>query len=62
MVGTTWLIAVAVALVVAAGIVLGWADPNPGAFLSDMGAAAAAAFYELVAGAIQDRLRGMAGG
>lgn len=61
MVGTAWLIAVAVALVVAAGIVLGWADPNPGAFISDM-AAAATAFYDVVTGAIQDRLQGVGGG
>lgn len=39
-VGTAWLIAVAVALVVAATIVLGWADPNPSVFLSGLGAAA----------------------
>lgn len=57
-VGTAWLIAVAVALVVAATIVLGWADPNPSVFLSDLGTGARA-LYDIVAGVIQDQFQGV---
>lgn len=39
-VGTVWLVTIAAILAVGFAVALGWVDPNPGAFMHDVGAAA----------------------